>query len=290
MAIFESKNRVKETEDSKNMMGYVLSSKVKSGKMIFNSKLVGIDSELNFYPYKKIALKPVMYFDYVTNDESIYRALTVATKPKYLFKGYEYTLYPNKAFKNIDGSTLTNLIGVNIICVINVINTNDKYVIINRQTTFTDVNHSKFVPSGSGYLNFADFKHNKNLSFKELLKLGMYRELEEESYLTVDYLTKHNAKFELLGFVRLFSKAGKPDFFGMVTIDLTSDECDEILRNYNKRQNEELKSNKEHTFLESNYMVLKEYNEFISLKDGSPTYCKNESPQLRYVKYLLSKL
>ncbi|UKI50215.1 MAG: hypothetical protein L6U99_01785 [Clostridium sp.] len=49
----------------------------------------------------------------------------------------------------------------------------------------------------------------------------MYRELEEESYLTEDYLNKHNAKFELLGFARLFSKAGKPDFFGMVTIEIT---------------------------------------------------------------------
>lgn len=290
MALVESKNRVKKTEDSKNMMGYVLSSKVKSGKMIFNSKLAGIDSELNFYPNKKIALKPVMYFDYVTNDESIYRALTVASNPKYLFKGYEYTLYPNKAFKNIEGSSLTNLIGVNIICVINVINTNEKYVIINRQTTFTDVNHSKFVPSGSGSLNFADFKHNKNLSFKELLKVGMYRELEEESYLTEDYLNKHNAKFELLGFARLFSKAGKPDFFGMVTIEITKNECEEILKNYNKRQNEELKSNEEHTFLESNYMVLKEYDKFINGENGKLTYNKNESPQLRYVKYLLSKL
>ena len=118
----------------------------------------------------------------------------------------------------------------------------------------------------------------------------MYRELEEESYLTEDYLNKHNAKFELLGFARLFSKAGKPDFFGMVTIEITKNECEEILKNYNKRQNEELKLNEEHTFLESNYMVLKEYDKFINGENGKLTYNKNESPQLRYVKYLLSKL
>lgn len=61
-------------------------------------------------------------------------------------------------------------------------------------------------------------------------------------------------------------------------------------KNYNKRQNEELKLNEEHTFLESNYMVLKEYDKFINGENGKLTYNKNESPQLRYVKYLLSKL
>lgn len=285
MKLIKSKNRVKKTDDSRNMMGYVLSSKVKEGKQIFNSKLVGLDSDLHFYEKKDIFLKPVTYFDYVTNDESIFRVLTMANNSSYLFNGNKHTLYDNGSFKNIEGSSLTNLIGVNILLILNV--DGIKYVVINRQNSFTDVNHFRLMPSGSGSLNYSDFKRNKKLSFNDILRIGMYRELEEESYIGTKYLNDHNARFNILGVARLISKSGKPDFFGKVEIDIAKSELENILKSYNIKQNKFLCTNKEHTLLENNYMEIIKLDKFLKENENNFLYNENESIQLRYTKYLL---
>lgn len=283
-----SNNKVLINDDARSVLGYVFREKVNSGKVIYNSSLCGIDSELHFYENAKIKIKKVSYFDYVSNDEIIYKNFTLSSDAKYYLDGAKYTLYPNGGFKNIEGSPLTNLIGVNIICLLK---TKDKrYVLINRQCTYSDVNHSKFVPSGSGSLEYTDYIKCRNKSFSDLLQYGMYRELEEESFITKDYLNNHKSQFSLLGCARLFSKAGKPDFFGMVEIEVTEEEIENILRNYNQKQNGIISVNKGISNLESTFMGVLDYDEFMK-KDslGNIIFRKEESPQLRYTKYLLNK-
>ena len=70
-------------------------------------------------------------------------------------------------------------------------------------------------------------KNDENFTFKELLKYAMYRELSEESYIFINKDNTNNlnlnvTNFKVLGFARLASKAGKPDFFGKVQIKLNS--------------------------------------------------------------------
>ena len=94
----------------------------------------------------------------------------------------------------------------------------------------------------------------------------------------------------MLGCARLFSKAGKPEFFGMVEIAVTEEEIEDILRNYNQKQNSIISVNKGISNLESTFMGVLDYDEFLK-KDslGNIIFRKEESPQLRYTKYLLNK-
>lgn len=283
-----SHNRVNQNNNSKTVLGYVFREKVNSGKVIYDSSLCGIDSELHFYENATIKIKKVNYFSYVSNDEIIYKNFTLSSDPKYYLDGAKYTLYPNGGFKNIEGSPLTNLIGINIICLLKV--KDKRYVLINRQCTYSDVNHSKFVPSGSGSLEYRDFKKCRNKSFSALLQCGMYRELKEESFIDLDLFSNHKSSFSLLGCARLFSKAGKPDFFGMIEIEVKEEEIDDILRNYNQKQNSIISVNRGISNLESTFMGIVDYQEFMK-KDslGNLIFRKEESPQLRYTKYLLNK-
>lgn len=286
--VVKSKNKMLKSEDAKTALGYIYKERVNSGKIIYNHSLSGIDSELNFYENNTIKIKKVKYFDYVSNDDIIYKNFTLSCDPKFYLSGTKHTLYPNGGFRNIEGSHLTNLIGVNIICVLNV--EGKKYLIINRQGTFSDVSNNKFVPSGSGSLDYSDFKKMKKESFEKLLKTGMYRELKEEASISYDFITKHNPKFSLLGVARLSSKAGKPDFFGMVELDVTEEDIDNILKLYNKTQNKVVNIYKNVSNVESSMMAIIDYNEFMKKdEDGCPIYQSDEAIQLRYVKYLLSK-
>ena len=144
-------------------------------------------------------------------------------------------------------------------------------------------------------MDFNDYKINKEANFLELLKYAMLRELNEESYIdsylfhtSDNYLIKEDSKFELLGVSRLFSKSGKPDFFGKITVEIPNDKkieevINEILSNYNKAQFNYLNTEKEGSYLESTFMKIIDEKTFLDMKK-----IDNDSIQLRYIKYLLN--
>ena len=156
---------------------------------------------------------------------------------------------------------------------------------------YNDVNGSRFVPSASGSLDLKDYvklKNKKQFHFKDLLKIGMLRELSEESYLNVDEnmiindlnLTVQN--FKMLGFARLVSKAGKPDFFGKLEVKINStNDIIRILENYDNYQNKYLGTHNHE--LETNRMIIISKDDFF----GNCLDEENLSPQLKYLIYLL---
>lgn len=294
MPIVLDKIYKQKTFNEKTAYGCILSEKIDSKQVLFDSKLCGINSDLNFYNGKKIHIKKVLYSDYVTNDEMIYRNISLNSDPSFLIDGKKIALdQVTNGFRDIEKSPLTNLIGINIILELK--KDNKKYYVVNRQCSFTDVNQSRFVPSGSGSMDYNDYKKNKNSSFKDLLKYAMLRELNEESYIdsylfhsTNDYLIKEDSPFELLGVSRLFSKSGKPDFFGIITVELNSEEelnktINDILLNYNKKQFDYLKTEKEGSYLESTFMKIIDEKAFLDMSK-----IEKDSIQLRYVKYLIN--
>ncbi|MBP5444735.1 MAG: hypothetical protein J6Y28_01055 [Acholeplasmatales bacterium] len=294
MPVILDKIYKQKTFNEKTAYGCILSEKIDSKQVLFDSKLCGINSDLNFYNGKKIHIKKVLYSDYVTNDEMIYRNITLNSDPTFLIDGRKIALdQVTNGFRDIEKSPLTNLIGINIILQLEA--NNKKYYLVNRQCSFTDVNQSKFVPSGSGSMDYNDYKMNKNNSFKDLLKYAMLRELNEESYIDSylfhnnnDYLIKEDSLFELLGVARLFSKSGKPDFFGIITVKLDSEEelnktINDILLHYNKRQFDYLKTEKEGSYLESTFMKIIDEKTFLDMSK-----IEKDSIQLRYVKYLIN--
>lgn len=283
-----SKYKHTSTKDSRRALANVISTKLAKDKFIFNGKLLGIATDLNFKNTSVVQVKKVRYNDYVSLDEIIYKNVLIATEPSYFFKGSTVSINPEtKALKDIEKSPLTNLIGVNLILELVITDTNEKYFVVNEQTSYNDANGGKLVPTSSGSLEQKDFKvlkkRAKDITLDELLKCGMYRELKEESYIDEDFLLNHKANFSILGVARLISKGGKPDFFGKCTIQITKKESKDILKHFNDSQAKYIGTK---NTVESNFMVYIDKDSFLDKGKESLYTC---SPQLQYFHYLLKK-
>lgn len=283
------KDKIDLTNDSRKALAYIVSDKLENDKSIFNGKLLGINSDLNFDTLNCVNIKTVRYHSYVSTDEMIFKNICTPNEPTKVISGQKLTLNPlTNGLRDIENSYLTNLIGINIMVELDV--NGEIYYIVNLQSIYNDVNGSTFVPSASGSIDINDYLKNKNdenFTFKELLKYAMYRELSEESYIFINKDNTNNlnlnvTNFKVLGFARLASKAGKPDFFGKVQIKLNSvEEITKILNNYDLYQNKYLGSKTNE--LETMQMVIISKHDFFNAKIEEV----NQSPQLQYLIYLL---
>lgn len=283
------KDKIDLTNDSRKALAYIVSDKLENDKSIFNGKLLGINSDLNFDTLNCVNIKTVRYHSYVSTDEMIFKNICTPNEPTKVISGQKLTLNPlTNGLRDIENSYLTNLIGINIMVELDV--NGEIYYIVNLQSIYNDVNGSTFVPSASGSIDINDYLKNKNdenFTFKELLKYAMYRELSEESYIFINKDNTNNlnlnvTNFKVLGFSRLASKAGKPDFFGKVLIKLNSvEEITKILNNYDLYQNKYLGSKTNE--LETMQMVIISKYDLFNAKIEEV----NQSPQLQYLIYLL---
>lgn len=283
------KDKIDLTNDSRKALAYIVSDKLENDKSIFNGKLLGINSDLNFDTLNCVNIKAVRYHSYVSTDEMIFKNICTPNEPTKVISGQKLTLNPlTNGLRDIENSYLTNLIGINIMVELDV--NGEIYYIVNLQSIYNDVNGSTFVPSTSGSIDINDYLKNKNdenFTFKELLKYAMYRELSEESYIFINKDNTNNlnlnvTNFKVLGFSRLASKAGKPDFFGKVQIKLNSvEEITKILNNYDLYQNKYLGSKTNE--LETMQMVIISKHDLFNAKIEEV----NQSPQLQYLIYLL---
>lgn len=283
------KDKIDLTNDSRKALAYIVSDKLENDKSIFNGKLLGINSDLNFDILNCVNIKAVRYHSYVSTDEMIFKNICTPNEPTKVISGQKLTLNPlTNGLRDIENSYLTNLIGINIMVELDV--NGEIYYIVNLQSIYNDVNGSTFVPSASGSMDLNDYLKNKNdenFTFKELLKYAMYRELSEESYIFINKDNTNNlnlnvTNFKVLGFSRLASKAGKPDFFGKVQIKLNSvEEITKILNNYDLYQNKYLGSKTNE--LETMQMVIISKHDLFNAKIEEV----NQSPQLQYLIYLL---
>lgn len=283
------KDKIDLTNDSRKALAYIVSDKLENDKSIFNGKLLGINSDLNFDTLNCVNIKTVRYHSYVSTDEMIFKNICTPNEPTKVISGQKLTLNPlTNGLRDIENSYLTNLIGINIMVELDV--NGEIYYIVNLQSIYNDVNGSTFVPSASGSIDINDYLKNKNdenFTFKELLKYAMYRELSEESYIFINKDNTNNlnlnvTNFKVLGFARLASKAGKPDFFGKVQIKLNSvEEITKILNNYDLYQNKYLGSKTNE--LETMQMVIISKHDLFNAKIEEV----NQTPQLQYLIYLL---
>ena len=279
------KDKIDLTNDSRKALAYIVSDKLENDKSIFNGKLLGINSDLNFDTLNCVNIKAVRYHSYVSTDEMIFKNICTPNEPTKVISGQKLTLNPlTNGLRDIENSYLTNLIGINIMVELDV--NGEIYYIVNLQSIYNDVNGSTFVPSASGSIDINDYLKNKNdenFTFKELLKYAMYRELSEESYIFINKDNTNNlnlnvTNFKVLGFARLASKAGKPDFFGKVQIKLNSvEEITKILNNYDLYQNKYLGSKTNE--LETMQMAIISKHDLFNAKIEEV----NQSPQLQYL-------
>lgn len=110
----------------------------------------------------------------------------------------------------------SNHIGVSVLAV-----TRDRHVVATRQGRRSAVNRGAFNVSGSGSVDITDLKESSSL--QELVTDAMRRELSEECGIAEASIRN----IWLTGYARLLHRGGKPEFFGVATLDVLHHELAE---------------------------------------------------------------
>lgn len=204
----------------------------------YNSTLAELETDIFYNPNCTIVdISKTNFFNYISSAKisSKFRENTIGDRNRLdLFK----EIYPigndNQIIRIDDMSNIiSNVIGVNTLAV-----TSCKEFVIWRQGSTNFSSADLLVPTGSGSLDFADYKKcvkslGRNVSFSELLSYGATREMSEENRLTREgksyRFDLHNIQNAIantwqIGGYRWCSNGAKPDFIAVTKLDI-SKEC-----------------------------------------------------------------
>ncbi len=109
---------------------------------------------------------------------------------------------------------LANIVGISTIAM-----TTDDLMVVITQTANNSASGLLLAPSGSGSLEPKDAT-SADMSLQELVIGGMERELSEECGIGPEEI----AGTDIMGYARWLERGAKPEFFGLTTLRLSSDE------------------------------------------------------------------
>lgn len=214
-----NKNKYRIPKEVIKYAPLALKNKINTDAYLFNDRIVGQLSEIatindNFQmKLNDIYINKVTYFDTLLSNELAYNKIIDFKEVESKFEGKKILVNENNELLNYNKSYLANHIGVNTLAI-----SNDNYLIISTQGRKSDVSPGKYVNTGSGSLTYRDVIKNKNKSFKDIIIYGAERELKEECGLPND--TK--IVTTVIGMIKVLKYSGKPDYFAVSKIDLTS--------------------------------------------------------------------
>ena len=196
---------------------YVLGRYWQSEKSIFNSRKVRLQSlTLDETADSKKIRTVIQRTDYfktlVTND---------ITGEKYVERDSGAVVYDGVSFVvregvllSLEDSPCSNQIGASTLAF-----TRDGYALIQCQTHFSAQSPSQLVPSGSGSADERDLKGISN-DFRQFIVRAVERELREECGLARREDVR--LRTDVIGFYRLMTRGGKPEFVCVTVMDATS--------------------------------------------------------------------
>lgn len=195
----------------------------KKGGMFTNDKKICLASEIfeeKDGTYKWRVTKGCYYHGYLTNF--IYTQYVGGTHYK-LFPPVNMRTDPIKA---LGVSDFSDHIGVSTL-----LYTSDGYVIVFRQAANAGYNADYFMPTGSGSMDYADFKKDEDL--RQMIIRGAERELSEESSLKKMLGEEDFSQLvhtTVIGYYRDMERGGKPEFCCVSRIDKTKEDLTEYIR------------------------------------------------------------
>ncbi len=177
------------------------------------------DIRLPLSSIREIKLRKTSYFYSLTTNGIVTKSILdkknnnddIMTKDLYLNK------IDNRYYlRNLSDSKLSNHIGVSTMCI-----TNDKKLLIQRQSDNCARSPGAWAPSGSGSGDYGDLVGVTNL--RDLIIKVSERELIEE--IRLDRFTK-NSQIEtiIIGYARNIMLGGKPEFFCFSKVPYASDD------------------------------------------------------------------
>lgn len=170
--------------------------------------------------YRWRVTKGCYYYGYLTNF--IYTQFV---------GGSHYKLYPpiniNTDFiKSLGSSDFSDHIGVSTLLL-----SNDGYVFVFRQAGNAGYNANYFMPTGSGSMDYSDFKSGEDL--RQMIIRGAERELAEESSLKKLLGSEGFVSListSVIGYYRDMERGGKPEFCCLSRIDKNKEDVIEYIR------------------------------------------------------------
>lgn len=216
-------------KSSVNNINYKVRNKIKKGTYIFNSNLMRLSSDLlvNGKDSIEVTVQKTDYFSNIATNDAIYEVTKNVKKELSLIQGNIYSVEnlddDRITLHNLENSYCANIIGISTLAI-----TKDGKIIVLEQGN-CDVNKSRLAPSGSGSANYSKIKTKNFITF---LTNEMNRELFEETQIckenynklnNKDYIIyKEDVKTYVIGYCRLLDRGGKPDFFGITSLDVDS--------------------------------------------------------------------
>lgn len=206
------KKRFEVPEKAKGMADFILKSAARSGALIFNDQKVRLVSDpvvprLSRREGPVLQIQRTDYFSSICTNELTGMEIWSRKEGTCLHDGFEL-MSNNGVILDLDESLCSNHIGVSSIAI-----TADGYLILLRQTRRTAQSPGLLAPSGSGSVDFKDYECWGD----SFLVRGMEREMLEECGLIDKRSWSHEQyiyESGLIGFARVVSRGGKPDFFG----------------------------------------------------------------------------
>lgn len=231
----KSKNKRKDTRDYvkqyKDTLLKFLNHRwyeiCQKGGQFTNDEKICLASEL--FPgdkdgsFKWRVTKGFYYHGYLTNF--IYTQYVGGTHYK-LFPPVNMNTDPIRALGDSDFS---DHIGVSTL-----LYTSDGYIFVFRQAGNAGYNASRFMPTGSGSLDYADFHEKEDL--RQMIVRGAERELAEESSLKKlgDEAFASLVDTTVIGYYRDMERGGKPEFCCVSRIKKSKDDMGEYIRTSDK--------------------------------------------------------
>lgn len=185
-------------------------------KICFASELFSDDENRS---YKWRVTKGFYYYGYLTNF--IYTQYVGGT---------HYKLYPpmnmnTDPIRSLGDSDFSDHIGVSTL-----LYTKDGYIFVFRQAGNAGYNANYYMPTGSGSMDYADFKEGEDL--RQMIIRGAERELAEESSLKKllgDEVFATILHTTVIGYYRDMERGGKPEFCCVSRIDKTKEDVSEYI-------------------------------------------------------------
>jgi hypothetical protein len=132
--------------------------------------------------------------------------------------------------KSLGDSDFSDHIGVSTL-----LYTCDGYIFVFRQAGNAGYNANYFMPTGSGSMDYADFKEGEDL--REMIIRGAERELAEESSLKKlmgNEVFASHLHTTVIGYYRDMERGGKPEFCCVSRIKKTKEDVREYIRTSDK--------------------------------------------------------
>lgn len=201
---------------SKEVAPFVLREQFKSGAVIFNDKKVRFLSDLTeglLARGERVVVQPTDYFSGLCSNELACSEIRLRNSNYPLLSGLELCTN-HGVLEDLQSSKCSNHIGVSTLAM-----TSDGVLVMPIQARGSAQSPNFATASGSGSIDWDEVRDDQSLS--ELIAEAASRELREE--IGIDSRPEFKVETLPLGYARVLTRGGKPEFFCVSYMNAGSD-------------------------------------------------------------------